>query len=460
MPARVALINLGCPKNLVDAEVMSAHLLADGFELTSDPEDAEVIVVNTCGFLEASSQEAVDALLEAAEQKRIGRCRAVIGVGCMVQRYRDSVAAALPEVDGFLGTGQAAELPGLARRVLAGQREARISGPAAGFESYIRRLPSGPQATAYVKVSEGCDRRCSFCAIPGIRGPMVSRRADDIVREVEGLTAAGVREVILIGQDPNRYGLDGDGPGMVPLLERLCEVERLRWLRLMYLFPDRRLEPILEAVARLPKVCDYVDVPFQHAAPQLLRAMNRPGSGQEYLRLVQNLRRTSADLAWRSTFIVGFPGETEAQFQQVLDFLEAAELDWAGAFVYSSEEGTPARSLPGAIPAALGARRYDTLMRRQQAITQRRLRRWVGRETEVLLTEVNQVEWRGRTPQQAPEVDGLTRLQPGSFAARPGDFVTARITGTTQYDLCGVALRVTQPAEAPAGALMQLAMAG
>lgn len=460
MFARVALINLGCPKNLVDAEVMSAHLLADGFELTSSPDDADVIVVNTCGFLEASAQEAVDTLLEAAERKKNGRCRAVIGVGCMTQRYGRQAAEAMPEVDGFLGTGQASELPGMIRSALSGRREVRIGSPSAGFESYGIRFQSTLPATAYVKVSEGCDRNCTFCAIPGIRGPMRSRTIGAILEEARRLVERGTRELILIGQDPTRYGVDLGAHQMVELLTRLDEIPDLKWIRLMYLFPDRHMEPILEAAAALPRVCAYVDMPFQHAAAPLLRAMNRPGSGQDNARMLQNLRRTWPDVTIRSTFIVGFPGETADHFDELLDFLKTTQLDWVGAFQYSPEDGTPAATMPNQVPPAVVAERYDRLMQTQQAITAARLSRWVGRETEVLITESRGDGWIGRAVNQAPDVDGEVHLTGGDFPVRPGDFVATVITAIHNYDLVGEGVRVTLPAAAYSNSLVDLTVIG
>jgi ribosomal protein S12 methylthiotransferase len=439
MPERVALINLGCPKNLVDAEVMLGHLRSEGFELTPDVEAADVVVVNTCGFLEASAQESVDTLLEAARRKTDGTLRAVVAAGCMTQRYGDDVMEAMPEVDGFLGVGQGHHLPGIVRRVLAGERASILRGPAAGFEGYGLRVQATPSHTAYVKVSEGCDRKCAFCIIPQIRGGMESRSIDQIVREVEVLVAQGTREIILIGQDPTRYGVDlpdADGKGghrLAELLARLNEVRDLRWIRVMYLFPDRHAEPVLEAVAALTKVCKYVDMPLQHASADVLRTMNRPGGSQEYHRLLKKVRDACPEISLRSTFIVGFPGETDAQFEELYRFVDEAELDWVGVFRYSPEDGTPAATR-GQVSRTASKRRHDRLMELQREVSRRRLRRWLGQTVEVLVEDA--AGGTGRIAGQSPEIDGETRLDlTGLPNTQAGDFVLAEVTGSGHYDL-------------------------
>jgi ribosomal protein S12 methylthiotransferase len=475
MADKVALINLGCPKNLVDAEVMLGHLAARGYELTADMDAADVVVVNTCGFLQDAAQESVDTLLAAAERKKNGKLRAVVAAGCMTQRYGDDVAEAMPEVDGFLGVGQAHALPEVVQRVLNGERASILRGPSAGFEGYGLRLQSTPAPTAYLKISEGCDRKCAFCIIPQIRGGMVSRSIETLVREAEALVAQGTRELILIGQDPTRYGADlrpaaekgsgfrvqGSGlvsgqwsvvsgqsgepnpthhspnPQSLPeLLARLNEIPDLRWIRLLYLFPDRHVKPVLEAVAALPKVCKYLDMPLQHASAEILRAMNRPGSGQDYLQLLENVRAACPDLSVRSTFIVGFPGETQAHFRELKEFTRRAQLDWVGVFRYSAEEGSPAVAMPGRVSRRAAQGRYDRLMALQQEISRQRQAQWVGRTVEVLVESVHGNRGAGRTGGQAPEIDGETRLDLRALPhTRPGDFILAEVTGSGPYDL-------------------------
>jgi ribosomal protein S12 methylthiotransferase len=459
---KVALINLGCPKNLVDAEVMLGHLKAQGYELTGDADDADVVVVNTCGFLRDAAQESVDTLLAAAERKKQGSLKAVVAAGCMTQRYGEDVAEAMPEVDGFVGVGQAHALPDVVRKVLRGERASILNGPSAGFEGYGLRIQATPSHTAYVKVSEGCDRKCAFCIIPQIRGGMVSRTVDAIVREAEVLAAQGTREIILIGQDPTRYGVDlareGEERTCLPeLLGRLNEVRDLRWIRLMYLFPDRNAPAVLEAITSLPKVVNYVDIPFQHASPDVLRRMNRPGGGQEYLALLQKLRQASPDVSVRSTFIVGFPGETEAHFAELLEFVRAAELDWVGVFRYSPEEGTTAERMTGKVPVRTSKTRYGALMELQQEISERRLRRWVGRRVEAVVETVDRPRAVGRIAGQAPEIDGETRLDlTGMPELRRGDFVEAEITASGIYDLDARPVNLLHRPPAYAPGLLQI----
>jgi len=467
MPEKVALVNLGCPKNLVDSEVMLGHLRASGYELIGDWTEADVVVVNTCGFLQDAAQESVNTLLEASQLKNAGgKVRAVVAAGCMTQRYGADVAEAMPEVDGFLGVGQGHALPGLIRRVLHGERASILSRPSAGFEGYGLRLQATPSYTAYLKVSEGCDRKCAFCIIPQIRGDMVSRTMDAVVREAEVLAAQGVREIILIGQDPNRYGVDlpaSDNPAhLLPhLLARLNEVPDLRWIRLMYLFPDRHAVPILEAIASLSKVCKYVDMPFQHTSRDIVRAMNRPGSGQDYLGMLEKLRRACPEVSVRSTYIVGFPGETDAHFAELLEFVRAAQLDWGGVFQYSVEEGTTAAEMSGRVPKRVSKERYHRLMTLLQEISTERQQRWQGRDVEVLVESVSADGATGRTQGQAPEIDGETHLDlallPGT---RPGDFVLAEVTGSSEYDLNARAVRLLHRSPLRAPGLLQIGVTG
>ncbi|MBI3909302.1 MAG: 30S ribosomal protein S12 methylthiotransferase RimO [Armatimonadetes bacterium] len=459
MPSRVSLINLGCPKNLVDAEVMLGHMWARGFELTGDISRADVVVVNTCGFLQASVQESVETLQAVSRLKREGHCQAVIAVGCMAQRFRAEAADALPQVDGFLGVGQGHELPALLDRVLKGARELAVRGPAAGFEGYRLRCRATPSWTAYVKVSEGCDRHCAFCTIPAIRGPMECRPIPAVVREVETLVANGVREVILIGQDPTRYGVDlGIGHQLPQLLERLNEIRHLRWIRLMYLFPDRHVWPILKAMAALPRVCKYVDMPFQHVSAAVLRGMNRPGDGQEFLRLLEKLRSACPEVFVRSTFIVGFPGETDARYRELEDFLRAARLEWVGAFQYSREQETPAASRRQ-VPRRVKAERYHRLMALQQEITAEALARRVGSRAEAVIERLEPKGAVGRIYGQAPEIDGETYLHLARVPdVQPGDFIEVEITGVEVYDLRARVLRRIHRPPSPAADLLQIAV--
>ena len=457
MGERVALINLGCPKNLVDSEVMLGHLGAEGFELTGDLDSADVVVVNTCGFLEASAQESVNTLLSAARRKKDGQVRAVVAVGCMTQRYGAEVANAMPEVDGFLGVGQGQELPDVVRRVLSGERVTQVTGPAAGFEGYGLRLQQTPHHTAYLKISEGCDRNCAFCVIPSIRGKMVSRPISDLVFEARQLAARGVRELILVGQDPTRYGVDLGGHQLVELLTELSRIEDLRWIRVMYLFPDRHAAAVLEAIATLPRLCRYVDMPLQHAAPEILRSMNRPGGDDEFLAMIETARALCPEMVVRSTFIVGFPGETREAYQRLAAFVHNAQLDWVGVFQYSKEEGSPAAAMSQQITAHARRDRYHRLMRIQRDVTRKRLRKSIGSQIEVLVEQVTGNAGVGRSMGQAPEIDGETHLDLTALPpSAPGDFVLAEITGSSEYDLTAKALRLLHRSPARTPELLQI----
>jgi ribosomal protein S12 methylthiotransferase len=456
---KIALINLGCPKNLVDAEVMCGHLAAEGYQMTTRPDAADVVVVNTCGFLEAAAQESVDTLLEVARLKAEGRCRAVVAAGCMTQRYGAEIAEALPEVDGFLGVGQAHRLPEVIRRALGGERPHLVRGPAAGFEGYGMRLQATAPWTAYVKVSEGCDRNCSFCVIPSIRGPMASRPVEAVAREVEALVARGVREIILIGQDPTRYGVDRrEGHRLVALLERLNAIRELRWIRVMYLFPDRHAGPVLEAIGSLERVCNYVDMPLQHVAEPVLRRMNRPGDGPAYRRLLERLRRFAPDAWVRSTFLVGFPGETARDFAALLDFVREGPIDWLGAFRYSREAGAAAASMEKQVSRRAATRRYEQLMEAQYQAMQQRFLKRIGQQVEALIeTSSGQGAAQGRIAGQAPDVDGGVLLDIDQVPdGLPGDFVCAVISGVDGYDLRARAIRRLHRSPRPEPTLLQV----
>lgn len=441
MTQSVALINLGCPKNLVDAEVMLGHLAVEGFEITADVDAADVVIVNTCGFLADAAQESIDTMLRLASTPGRSGPRRVIAAGCMAQRYGTEAAAELPEVDAFVGVGQAHRMPDIVRRTLAGERPVELGSPSAGFEGYGVRMQATPAHTAYLKISEGCDRACAFCVIPSIRGKMQSRPRRDLVNEARMLADQGVRELVLIGQDPVRYGADLGAYELPRLLEDLNDIEGLRWIRLMYLFPDRHALPVIEAVARLPRVCSYIDMPIQHVSRRVLRAMGRPGEAAAYGALVSRLRELDPTAMFRTTFIAGHPGETEEDFQELLNFVEFIEPDWGAAFVYSPEETTAAAELAGQIPQTERRRRWRQLLDLQQQVTARRLRRWLGRRVEVLIERREGDRAHGRMAGQAPDIDGEVILSLDDLPdAAPGDFVQVEIQETTDYDFLGRAV--------------------
>ena len=442
-PRAVAAISLGCPKNLVDSEVMLGLLRAAGFSVTADRGDADVLLVNTCCFIADARAEAAEALEEAASWRRSGRSRALVCAGCWPEMEAASLGRRFPEIDAFMGPEDVSRVVSVVEDALAGRPTAAPRGAPTGYlyDETAPRLRATPPWTAYIKIADGCSHRCRFCVIPRLRGRFRSRSIPSIVREAERLAEDGVREVNLVAQDTTAFGSDRGEGDIADLLRELAHVEGLCWVRLLYGFPTRISPGLIDVMAAEPRICEYIDVPFQHSHPDILRSMGRPGDGRSYLRLIERLRDSMPDIAVRSTFLVGFPGETDAHFRDLLQFLEAAQLDRAGAFCYSPEEGTPAAALSAQVPAELAGERYHQLMALQQRISLARNRRWVGRELEVLLEGRGSTtgEWVGRSFRDAPEVDGTVRLRAKRRQLRPGRFARAAITAAEPYDLIGEA---------------------
>jgi ribosomal protein S12 methylthiotransferase len=435
-PLSVGFVSLGCPKNLVDGEVMLGRLQQRGHALVGDPAQADVIVVNTCAFIDRAKQESVDAILEMAREKEQGRARRLVVTGCLAQRYDAELRREIPEIDATLGTGQVAGI------VAAVEGQDTHTDADAGLPTWIYdhtapRVLSTPPWLAYVKISEGCDYTCSFCIIPTLRGRHRSRPLDDIVREAEALAARGARELVLVAQDSTRWGLDlGLRDGLAVLLRRLGRVEGVRWIRVMYAYPATVTDPILEAIASEEKVAKYVDMPLQHASDAVLRRMKRPTGRGNLLGMVERVRERVPGVAFRTSFIVGFPGETEADFEELLGFVRAAQFDHVGVFTYSDEEGTTSFGLEGRVPAAVKERRRRRLMAAQQKISARRNRARVGERASVLMEGTHaesDLLLKGRLSSQAPDIDGCVIVNDG--AAAPGTFVTCEITDAHPYDL-------------------------
>ena len=432
---RVAMVQLGCPKNWVDGEWMLGQARAAGHEVTSDP-DAEVVIVNTCGFIDAAKEESVNAILEVAERKRTGRVKRLIVAGCLVQRYKEELRKAIPEIDGFIplsSSGAVARL--LARPDLTEP----VTGDVALYDGLSPRILSTPPFMAYVKIAEGCDNPCSFCPIPTFKGRLHSRPAGDIVREIQKLAAAGVQEVLLVAQDTTDYGTDlGVQGGLPKLLRRLQAETEVPWIRLLYAYPNHLNDAVLEAMGRCSRVVPYLDLPLQHAHAGLLRSMKRGGSGTAFLKLIQRARAAVPGLAIRSTFIVGYPGEKREQFSVLLDFLKEARLDHVGAFTYSREEGTGAHALGDPVDRRTKTRRQEKLLEVQQAISWEKNRARLGQRLEVLVEgvcEETEHLLQGRLATQAPDIDGRVLINDG-FAA-PGTFAEVRVTEAHPYDLVG-----------------------
>ncbi len=461
-PVKIGMVSLGCPKNLVDSEVMLGLAAEAGHTVTADAAEAEVLVVNTCAFIDRAKQESIDAILEMARLKQTGACRRLVVTGCLAERYRDELAAQIPEIDALLGTG---EVPAIVA-ALEGRAEPATVAPGAGaapatlyrkrpghaplggrtaLPTYIydaatpRRLAT-PRHYAYVKVAEGCDYRCAFCIIPRLRGAYRSRPADEIVREAEALAAQGVRELLLISQDTTFYGNDrGERGALAALLRRLDRVDGLEWIRLLYLYPTTVDASLIDAMSASEKVCRYIDLPLQHASDAVLRRMGRPGTRRSYETLLGHLRDRMPDVALRTTFIVGFPGETERDVDELERFIEAVGFDHVGVFTYSHEDGTRAGEWDDDVPAAEKRRRRDRLMARQRALVERTQAGRVGSRVRVMVdgpSPEHELVLRGRTPGQAPDIDPfvyLTECDPSGLA--PGQVVEAEVVGASGYDL-------------------------
>jgi ribosomal protein S12 methylthiotransferase len=504
----VGFISLGCPKNLVDSEVMMGLLDRAGARLTSKPEDAEILVVNTCSFIDSAKQESVNTILEMVQHKTAGTAKRLIVAGCLVERYRDEIQKNIPEVDAVVGTGELEAILEAAGLTMAApavssspfnilsasdlverapsavnkhsrpddsnaqgvrldgrsrpegdlrEEQGRFSrehwdGAIASLPNYLYsdetpRILTTPKSSAYIKIAEGCDHPCGFCIIPQLRGKFRSRRISSVIAEAENLVKQGVREITLIGQDTTCYGEDlGLKDGLATLLEALAQIEGLKWLRFLYAYPNKVTAKLLETIARHDNIAKYLDVPLQHASPAVLKRMKRGGSGAIFLQMIEKARRIVPDLVLRTTFIVGFPGETEEDFALLEDFVREAKIDWLGAFPYSDEEGSPAFDLDNKVPRRTIESRRKRLMKLQQKISAERQQHWIGREFDLLVEGVSDEHdllWQGRTLLHAPEIDGKVLIN--DFGAEadgspretlvPGTFYRCEITESHHYDV-------------------------
>jgi ribosomal protein S12 methylthiotransferase len=438
---KVFLESLGCSKNLVDSEVMLGILVDAGCRITFDPSEADAIVVNTCGFVADAQKESIDAILELALQKRSGKARVLVAAGCLAQRFENELKQEIPEIDALVGTGEFDRIAEVLSNAFTGIRQDLVAEPAFLYDHRSPRIVSTPGHYAYIKVADGCDNRCSFCAIPFIRGRFRSRDMDSILDEARSLAAQGVKELILIAQDTSRYGEDRYGRPMLPeLLRRLADVPAVSWIRWLYGYPGRISGELIKVMAEEEKVCPYLDLPLQHAAPSVLRRMNRPSDPEAALKLIQRLRMEIPDLTLRTTFMVGFPGETESDFSLLQDFAAEVRFDRLGVFKYSPEEGTPANIIKDEIPDDIKEFRYDALMRQQQGISRHLNQRLIGREFDVLVEGFEAERAFGRSVREAPEIDGLIYFNNHAECNwRIGDMIKVRITSADIYDLSGEA---------------------
>lgn len=431
---KVGMVSLGCAKNRVDSEVILGTLKEAGYEIVSDPAEAEIIFVNTCGFIEPAKEESIEAIFEMAKYKETGRLQKLFVTGCLAQRYIDDLYREMPEVDGFMGVADYTRLLEMMQEAEAGGRPRYVCDGERFFRS--ERVLTTPAYSAYVKISDGCDNRCSYCAIPLIRGPYHSRPFDSIVEECRELAARGVTEITLIAQDTSRYGNDfPEGKLLLPeLLEAVSAIEGVHWVRVLYCYPDTTDDRLLDTIAALPKVAPYVDLPLQHIDGPLLKRMNRRGSPEWIKSRISACK--ARGLTTRTTMIVGFPGETEEAFRELLQFVKEARFDRLGAFTYSPEEGTPGAAMPDQVDEQVKQRRLDELMTLQQGISLEENTARVGEICEVLCEGAEEGMYVGRSIREAPESDGIIRFT----AARnvtPGEYLNVKITGADAYDLFG-----------------------
>ena len=434
MRKKAGVISLGCAKNRVDSEVLIGMLCDLGYEMVNDPRQAEVVFVNTCGFIEPAKEESIEAIFEMAEYKKTGNLKKLFVTGCLAQRYARELSEEMPEVDGFMGVADYSRLPEMLRDAQEGQRPIYMRDGDRFFKA--NRVLTTPGYTAYVKISDGCDNRCSYCAIPLIRGKYRSRPFADIVEECKSLARRGVTEITLIAQDTSRYGNDFEQKrSLLPeLLKTVAEIEGVHWVRVLYCYPDTSDDRLLDTIANTPKVAPYLDLPLQHIDDEMLLSMNRRGNSDWIKSRIRACRDRGITL--RTTMIVGFPGETEEKFQKLMDFLKEARFDRLGAFAYSPEEGTVGAAMPGQIEEEIKNRRLDQLMSLQQAISLEQNQKRVGEICEVLVEGEQEGKYVGRSIREAPESDGSIFFS-SSKPLVPGQYVMVQLTGADAYDLFG-----------------------
>jgi ribosomal protein S12 methylthiotransferase len=452
---KVGFVSLGCPKNLVDSEVMMGILTRGGYELTPRAEEAEVLVVNTCSFIEPAQKESVDAILEMAEHKKFGLAKKLIVAGCLAERFRSQILEQIPEVDAVVSTG---EVERILEAVEGDLRVLPPAPPAFLYHDLTPRIVTTPRHAAYIKIAEGCDHPCTFCIIPQLRGVFRSRRFESVVREAQNLAAGGAREITLIGQDTTSYGEDlGLRDGLAQLLERLSQVDELLWVRFLYAYPNRVTQKLLDTLAAHPRLAKYLDMPLQHASRNVLARMKRGSHGDAFLKLLERVRKTVPGVSLRTSFIVGFPGETEADFDELCDFVRAARIDWMGVFEYSDVDNAGSHALDEKVDAAMITDRRNRLMAIQKKISRENLGVFKGQTVTALVegpSKENPLVWEGRLEGMAPDIDGklyLTDIElPTGEVASAGDVARVEIIKTDAYDLIGRVVELLPRAAVPA----------
>lgn len=443
---KIGVVSLGCPKNLVDSETMLGLIHEENYEITNDPSEAEIIIVNTCGFIESAKEESINTILQMAEYKKSGSCKYIIVTGCLSQRYAEELFSELPEADAIAGVEVYDEIGSIIKRVMNGERFIMLerSKPDVIYtskETFLPRILTTPSYTAYLKIAEGCDNCCSYCAIPKIRGPYRSKPMEQVLKEAKALADNGVKELIVVAQDTTRYGEDLPGGKLLlaDLLKELNKIESLKWIRVMYCYPNNFTDELIETFASLDKVCKYVDLPLQHASNRLLASMNRYDTKEEVETLLAKLRKRIPGIVIRTTFIVGFPGETDADFEELKDFVERQRFENAGVFAYSQEEGTVAGAMPNQIPDEIKQERYHKLMALQAQISEEIHKDTEGQTLEVLVEGIEEdgsgLHY-GRSYREAPDIDGLVFIEnPGDI--KPGCFVKVNILQGFTYESVG-----------------------
>lgn len=443
---KIGVVSLGCPKNLVDSETMLGLIHEENYEITNDPSEAEIIIVNTCGFIESAKEESINTILQMAEYKKSGSCKYIIVTGCLSQRYAEELFNELPEADAIAGVEVYDEIGSIIKRVMNGERFIMLerSKPNVIYtskETFLPRILTTPSYTAYLKIAEGCDNCCSYCAIPKIRGPYRSKPMEQVLKEAKALADNGVKELIVVAQDTTRYGEDLPGGKLLlaDLLKELNKIESLKWIRVMYCYPNNFTDELIKTFASLDKVCKYVDLPLQHASNRLLASMNRYDTREEVETLLAKLRKRIPGIVIRTTFIVGFPGETDADFEELKDFVERQRFENAGVFAYSQEEGTVAGAMPNQIPDEIKQERYHELMALQAQISEEIHKDTEGQTLEVLVEGIEEdgsgLHY-GRSYREAPDIDGLVFIEnPGDI--KPGCFVKVNILQGFTYESVG-----------------------
>lgn len=442
MSRKVGMISLGCPKNQVDAEIMLKKLVDAGYILVQEADKADVVIVNTCGFIEDAKKESIDAILEMADLKEDGLLSKIVVTGCLAQRYKDEVVSEIPEVDGVVGIGANADIVAVCDALFESD-ELYTSFPS-NEELPLNggRVLTTPEYTAYLKIAEGCSNRCSYCAIPSIRGDFRSREMEDVIDEANALCEKGVKEIILVAQDTTKYGEDIYGELKLPeLLGELSKIEKLQWIRLLYCYPDRITDELIDAIAENDKVCNYIDMPMQHADGEILKAMNRKGNKESLLALIEKIRARIPDVVLRSTFITGFPGETDEAFTTLSEFVNEAKLDRVGCFAYSREEGTPAYDFENQVDPEVAAERAEVIMNQQYTIAEAKLEECIGKTLDVLVEGYDPYtdSYYGRTYMDAPDIDNNVILTSG-YRIDDGDIVPVEIFDKDDYSLIGEAV--------------------